>query len=100
MFQTHLITDHTSVGSPHNLCKYKSDSDTTIPAGSDSAPRGFVGTYICKSIKFPIRLDNRFSNYLHKRYSCKRKVNITYSGKLNEIHSGNTPYSHCKRENY
>lgn len=37
---------NTSLGSPHNLRRYKSVSETTIPGGNDSAPRGFVGTYI------------------------------------------------------
>lgn len=34
----------TSEGSPHNLLKYKSVSETTIAGGNDSAPRGFVVT--------------------------------------------------------
>jgi hypothetical protein len=34
----------TSLGSPHNLRGYKSDSGTIMPGGSLSAPFGFVGT--------------------------------------------------------
>lgn len=41
----HLISlKFTSLGSPHNLRRKKSVSETTIPGGKDSAPRGFVGT--------------------------------------------------------
>jgi hypothetical protein len=35
---------YTSLGSPHNLRRWKSDSGTTIPGASLSAPLGFVGT--------------------------------------------------------
>lgn len=44
----------TSWGSPHNLRKYKSDSDTIIPGGNLSAPRGFEGSHTynnCESFK-------------------------------------------------
>lgn len=39
--------EQTLSGFPHNLRKYKSDSDAIIPGGNLSAPRGFEGSHIC-----------------------------------------------------
>jgi hypothetical protein len=44
MVQVCYTRRRTSLGSPHNRRKWKSDSDTTMPGASLSAPLGFVGT--------------------------------------------------------
>lgn len=64
--QTSLFTGVlTSLGLPHSLRAYKSDSEETIFGGRLSAPLGFDGTQICTKVEHEMQMNkNVDSNHI------------------------------------